>query len=356
VKQSIKYCFLCFLLSRLIVLGVAYATFYSFDTPPAPPGYAETQGPLDRKPLNVLFFYDSVHYLTIVNEGYGLFQTAWFPLYPLLIRLTGGTAASAVAVSNIMFFLGLLAVFKLGGRKAVLLTSVSPIGIVFSAAYSESLFFCICSWFFVFLKEQKYLYAGTLAGLGAMCRSPGWVLIAVLAFSIFDRYKIKDKVVSLGVGGLIGLLFPAFLLAVFKDVQVFTIVNNALFSRVLMPFWWGTVQDISRLFTGQFYPALITVVVLNLSGWLWIFASFFAPRLRLSGILYALMVLSFPITRMDYVHATFGLLRYACVWPGAYLGLEQMLRTKTGYYLFIIASSALAVFVSFLVAQKAFIF
>jgi hypothetical protein len=112
VKQSIKYCFLCFLLSRLIVLGVAYATFYSFDTPPAPPGYAETQGPLDRKPLNVLFFYDSVHYLTIVNEGYGLFQTAWFPLYPLLIRLTGGTAASAVAVSNIMFFLGLLAVME----------------------------------------------------------------------------------------------------------------------------------------------------------------------------------------------------------------------------------------------------
>jgi hypothetical protein len=71
---------------------------------------------------------------------------------------------------------------------------------------------------------------------------------------------------------------------------------------------------------------------------------------------YALMILSFPITRMDYVHATFGLLRYACVWPGAYLGLEQMLRTRTGYYIFIIASSALAVFVSFLVAQKAFIF
>jgi hypothetical protein len=146
LKKRLFFCLACFLLSRLLVLGVAYTTFYSFSEPPAPSWYADAkQGrPLDRKSLNALYFYDATHYMKIADQGYTLPETPWYPLYPLLIRVFGGTPAAAVALSNILFLVGLLALYRLGGKKAVVLACVSPIAIVFSAIYSESLFFLHC--------------------------------------------------------------------------------------------------------------------------------------------------------------------------------------------------------------------
>lgn len=357
MKRALLFCLICFLLSRIMVLGVSYATFYSYKTPPAPPGYAETQGPLNRRPLNVLFFYDSVHYLTIADHGYNsLMETAWYPLYPFLIKITGGTAASAVALSNIFFFLGLLALYHLGGKKAVLLGSASPIGIVFSAAYSESLFFALVAWFFVAFKEKKINTAGILAGISVLCRSPGWALAGVLGFQVICGKRKLETSKSFIVAILIGMMFPVYLYCKYKNINVVTFVDYTIFSRKLMPFWWGTVHDVSKLITGSFYPGMIYVVILNLFGWLWIMASLIEPDFLIAGIIYSLFVLSFPITNPNYVHATFSLLRYACVWPASYLGLSKILKTRITFIISMIGFSAIAVAVSVLVACKAFIF
>lgn len=355
-KDVIAFCLACFLLSRLVILGVAYITFYSFDEPPAPPGYAQTQGPLDRRPLNVLFFYDSVHYLNIAREGYTLYRTAWYPLYPLMIKALGGTAASAVAVSNLSFFIGLLALYRLGGRKAVVLASVSPIAIVFSAAYSESLFFAIASWFLVFMKQERFHWAGVLAGLGALCRPPGWALTGTVALNLFNRQKFKYRIWSFALACLVALAFPLYLYIFFQDITLCTKVNNLVFSRYLKPFWWGTVRDLSRMWAGSFYPALFSVVCLNLSGWLWVATSLMLPEYFVPGLIYALIILSFPITDENYVHATFGLLRMACAWPVSYLGLAGICKSRSGYVMIAGSSLLFALLIAYLVALKDFIF
>ncbi|MBC7105374.1 MAG: hypothetical protein H5T97_05510 [Firmicutes bacterium] len=133
--KALRFCLLWFLVSRAAFLVPAYAVFYSFPEPPAPPGYAaEFQGPLDRRPLNVLFYYDAVHYLRIACQGYSREETPWYPLYPLAVKAFGGTAASAVAVSNAAFFVGLLGLQRAAGKRAVALACASPIGRVFSSA------------------------------------------------------------------------------------------------------------------------------------------------------------------------------------------------------------------------------
>lgn len=354
LKKCVSFCFLCFLLSRLLVLGPAYAVFYAHADPPAPPGYAETQGPLDRKPLNVLYFYDAVHYMRVAREGYTLKETPWYPLYPLLIRLSGGTAASAVAVSNLCFFLGLLALYRLGGEKPVLFACASPIGIVFSSAYSESLFFCIAAWFLVCLEEERLMPAGVLAGLGALSRPPGWVLVGALGIELLRKKRLSAR--SLVPAAVIGSVYPLYQYFSFGNPFANSRVSEAVFSRHLMLPWWGTLRDLLDLVSGAAGSGLIPIVLLNLVGWVWLAGGMAAGGFSVPGVLYSLFVLSFPITRPGYVHATHGLLRYACAWPGAYLGLAQVCRSKTGTVLVVSLSAVIAVLVSCAVACKIFLF
>lgn len=355
-SAPLLFCLLAFLVSRLVVLGAAYAVFYSAPEPPAPPGYRETQGPLDRRPLNVLFFYDAVHYLRIAREGYTLPETPWYPLYPMLVKAGGGTAASAVGISNFCFFLGLLALFRLGGRRAVVLACASPIGIVFSAAYSESLFFCLAAWFLLFCREGKELYAGLLAGLAALSRSPGWCLAGGLCHLLLvKRPPRKEWTVALALALAVGVSFPLFLYIKFGSLNINAVISGLVFSRCFRFFWWGTLRDLSGILTGIYPAGMDPFVLISLSGWIWLVCSLAYREGFVPGILYALFVLSFPITNPGYVHATHGLLRYACAWPGAYLGMGRLC-TGRRWLLLVFASWLYALLIAVLVAQKAFIF
>lgn len=355
LKRHITFCLICYLFSRLFVLGLAYAVIYAHANPPAPPGYAETQGPLDRRPLNVLYFYDAVHYMKIARKGYSLSETPWYPLYPLLIRLFGSTAASAVAVSNICFFLGLIALYRLGGRKAVLFACASPIGIVFSAAYSESLFFCIAAWFLVFLKDERMMPAGVLAGLGALSRPSGWALVGALALRVLRKRRFTE-LPAVAPAAVLGALYPLYQFLLLGNPLANSRVAGAVFSRRLMFPWWGTLRNLSALISGTANPGIIPVILLNLLGWIWLAAGMAAVGFNMPGVIYSLFVLSFPVMKPGYVHATFGMLRYACAWPGSYLGLAEACRTRKGTALAIAASVVYAMFVSYLVACKSFVF
>jgi len=150
-----------FLISRLVVLGMAYGVFYFSmiygPLPPAPPNYVSTgQGDLNWRPLNVLYYYDAVHYMDIAENGYGKWWlTCWFPLYPLAVRAFGGTVASAVIVSNLSLLAALFAIHRLGGKTALWLAAFSPVSIVFSSAYSESLFLALTVWGMVAAERGK---------------------------------------------------------------------------------------------------------------------------------------------------------------------------------------------------------
>ncbi|MDN5344151.1 MAG: hypothetical protein PWQ18_262 [Clostridia bacterium] len=240
MKKALCFCLVCFLLSRAIVLGSACLTFYSFDKPPAPPGYVESgQGPLDEKPLNVLYFYDATHYMKIAQEGYTLAETPWFPLYPLPIKLFGGTPAAGVLLSNLLFFIGLVGLYKLAEAKGVLLASVSTIGLVFSAIHSESLFFCLAAWFIVALAAGKKEWAGILAGLAALSRPPGWALAAYLAVAAVGELvrggtgkRFKSVLAPPVIAGVIGLAYPVFLLCHYGLADILAVRREA---RTFMP-------------------------------------------------------------------------------------------------------------------------
>lgn len=299
--------------------------------------------------------------MTIAQEGYSLAGTPWYPLYPVLIKATGATDISAILLSNLCFFIGLIGLYRLGGKKAVILASVSPIAIVFSAAYSESLFFCLVTWFFVCREEKKTEIASYLAGLATLSRPTGLVLLLFLMYDVYRNWglvKIRGFLSGLWKiknAFILGSLYPIFLWFTFNDPISFSTINSEFFSRMFMPFFWGTVQDMGRVLMGEGKPWL-EIILLNLAGWIWILFSLKDKNYLFPSLIYGLLILSFPITNPNYAPATHGLLRYAAAWPISYLGMAKSFDSKYWLMGMMILLIPLSWYCSILISQKLFIF
>ncbi|MEW5932316.1 MAG: hypothetical protein AB1816_01835 [Bacillota bacterium] len=339
-----------FLLGRVLFLLPAYAWWYSFRLRglpvPAPPGYVETgQGWLGWDPLNLLVFYDSVHYLSIAAHGYTHpVLCCWFPLYPLAVRVLGAGALAAVLVSNAALFFAVLAARRLGGRTAMWAMALNPVGLLTSAVYSESLFLALTSWAMVWAEEKKPLRAAVAAGLAALTRPVGWAVLAGLAASLVWRREWRSGAVVACLGGVLGVLYPVFLWTRFGDPLLFAHANARYFGRSVEWPLAGVLRDLAA-WNGMGVSEKL-LVGLNLVGgtcllWLAVSAK---PWV---GAAYALLVLGAGVNRSGYVPATHGLLRYAA-------GCFPWCLGTTGRMLPYLA--VMGMVVSLLLAGKLFIF
>jgi hypothetical protein len=139
--------------------------------------------------------WDSWWYLTIARHGYDhqLMRTAFFPLYPMIVRGLGLIVRSdliaGVIVSLVSFAVALVLLYRLASlelrsasraRLAVMLIAFCPVAFFFSAVYSESLFLALSLGAVLQARMGRWATAGLLGALGAAERNSGVVLAVPL--------------------------------------------------------------------------------------------------------------------------------------------------------------------------------
>lgn len=200
------------LISRLLVLGAGVLAVLVF-------GLSGREADFDPGALTAPFGHggdllaapfarwDSVWYLAIADGGYGGgAREAFFPLYPLLVRLAGGPTGSALVggalVSTACFGVALVLLHRLVAldhdpavaRNALLVTALSPMAFFFSAVYSESLFLMLSVGAFYAARRERWAWAGALGGLAATTRSAGVLLLIPLAMiHLWDGGRISAR-------------------------------------------------------------------------------------------------------------------------------------------------------------------
>lgn len=162
------------------------------------PGLTHPFGGLAETILSPLAHWDAVWYLSIAWNGYGATgaDAAFFPLYPLLVFLAGGAAASPgallaasyavslAAFAGALYLFHRLAELELGrsfARPAVLMLAFFPASLFFGAPYSESLFLLVSVGAFYAACSGRFAWAGALAAAASATRSAGIVLLLPLA-------------------------------------------------------------------------------------------------------------------------------------------------------------------------------
>ena len=185
------------LASRLFILVVGYLARSNLHILHPHPMIRPAPSDLYRGPIGVLLNgwanMDGGWYLSIAHHGYAhRYSEAFFPLYPMLVRLFAGTGVgyvpAAIAVSVICFVAAAMLLFRLttdalGGRVAlwtVVFLSIAPTSFFFQAVYTESLFLLLSVALFFFAQRRQWLAAGLMGLLATLTRSAGVVLVVPL--------------------------------------------------------------------------------------------------------------------------------------------------------------------------------
>lgn len=140
--------------------------------------------------------FDGEHYLSIAQHGYGEGEQAFFPLYPLLMRLLVWPLRGdlfwlnigGLVISHLSFLLALFGLWKLLSldfkrgvvELALILLLVFPTSFYFGSVYTESLFFALVVWSFYAARRGWWLWAGILGGLASSTRFVGILLLPAL--------------------------------------------------------------------------------------------------------------------------------------------------------------------------------
>jgi hypothetical protein len=190
-----------FLLSRAVVwlAGVAGAVLFGveqgndarFDpeerTSPFGSPWDELVAPAAR--------WDAVWFLRIAEDGYAPDpnRTAFFPLFPLLVRLGGWVVGSPLVAGILVSLAALLGALVLLHRLvaldfgrdvaalSVLLVAVFPGAVWLSSVYSEALFLLLSVGAVYAARLDRWELAGIAGFLAATTRSAGIVLVVPLA-------------------------------------------------------------------------------------------------------------------------------------------------------------------------------
>jgi hypothetical protein len=147
--------------------------------------------------------YDTGYFEKIAWEGYkpvagGRSNLAYFPVYPMLIRLAGSLFGRhhaiyymcAVGVAWACFVLAMIALYSLArldlrpaaAQRAVLLTAIFPFAFFFGVAYSESTFLLFTVLAFYLFRTRRWLLGGMCGGLATATRVPGIFMLPALAW------------------------------------------------------------------------------------------------------------------------------------------------------------------------------
>ncbi|MFD9468120.1 hypothetical protein [Streptomyces goshikiensis] len=164
-----------------------------------------------KSPVKVLGgSWDSVWYLHIAAHGYGRTQMwpvtgsvqsdyAFFPLYPYLVGLAGGTPAAALLVAWTAAALAAVGVHKVGerllgprgGLLLVALWAVLPHSVVLTLGYTEALLTALAAWSLYAVLTGRWLWAAGLAILAGLTRPTGIAVAAAVSVTAFHEVLLR---------------------------------------------------------------------------------------------------------------------------------------------------------------------
>ena len=277
-----------FIATRLLLVA---ATFIGYILFPVPPHVYPVQ-PVDMIGLLTSWnHWDAVHYTQIAQFGYqNIFDTAFFPLLPLLIKggalLIGnqgyiaiGMILSNLALLGALFVLYQIATDMLGeqvGRRTILYLCIFPTAFFFFAPYNESLFLLLTASAFLAMRRQKWWLAGALGLFAALTRSAGLLLVFPYLYELWVArkgmaddeqsafHKIWQSLPRLLPVALIPLgtlIYAFYCWKVFHDPLAFSTVQSHWDRQLTVP-GVGIVHALGELFFIQPFGSFFEVHIL----------------------------------------------------------------------------------------------
>ena len=238
---------------------------------------------------------DGPHYLFIAENGYvsdgnNVNNIVFYPLYPLLTRLLsillgGRTALAGMILSQVCYGLSAVVMAKLAERTcdhpgyAMASYMLYPFGFFCLGVFTEGLFLLLSLLGLYLIRERKWLWAGLVSFLCALCRTQGVLLLLPGIYMVWRQYREegrKWKYLSV-LGSVLGF---------FVYLCINKIVCGEFFAyqyyESIAP-WWQTPQWLGATIAQQWAMGLEHPDLANWIYWPQLFLYFIAAALLLAG-------------------------------------------------------------------------
>jgi hypothetical protein len=145
--------------------------------------------------------WDGVWYIKIATGGYadGDGSTAFFPLFPMLLRyvgviLRGNLLITGIVISLLCYAGCVWLLYRLVradfdesiASRAVVYLAIGPLSFFLQAVYTESLFLLLTLACFVFAREGRWRLAGVMGLLATLTRSTGVLLLIPMVYYYYQ--------------------------------------------------------------------------------------------------------------------------------------------------------------------------
>jgi hypothetical protein len=255
-------------LSRLLYLGVGITTPLLLDA--APTTYLhQLAEPAGQALRDLLIHGDSVWYHGIVQDGYTVMpfdaseqrNWAFFPLYPFLTILAGGSHLSGILVANLALVAAsrlLMAEVRSGwggiaARWVVLFLLYQPFSGMFSSYRPESILLLAAVGAWVAARRGQWWVAWLCVAAATMTRSQG-ILVTVLLLDPLIAQRSLWRARALPI--VVGAAFPLLALGAFSGYLASITGEPLAWARILQA-WGRTSPDPLRLLQ-TFWPRMWT--------------------------------------------------------------------------------------------------
>lgn len=228
------------------------------------PGYlVPAAGYWSQSLLGVWAHWDGYWYLSIATLGYAgrSVSTAFFPLYPMLVRLMGGQALSGIFLSLVCFAAGTYLLFLLARRElgqevawySVLAIVFFPSSFYFNAVYPEALVLLLSTASLYLLSLRRYGWAALAAAIASAASVDGLLLGLPILITLWQERRPWRDWASLLLVPLGLFAYMGYLLVGFGNPLTFQSVQQH-WGRAFAPPWitiWLAIRDFAQ-HVGQF--------------------------------------------------------------------------------------------------------
>jgi Gpi18-like mannosyltransferase len=320
--------------------------------------------------MRQFYHWDSPHYIDIAknwygNEGEQRLLIVFFPLYPVLIRLTTFNLEyinlSALVVSNVSSIFAAVYLFKLAkidfnddvAKKAILYLSIFPTAYFLSAIYTEGLFLALVIASVYCARVEKWFLAGFLSLFAAVTRTAGLLLLPTLVVEYLHQKEWKPKRVDAN------LFWPCLVLVgflIYLGINYQVTGNFFTFVEIERTQWYqyiNPLQGLDRAWQWAFsatFPDNITVgsaqIIFAIFGLLIVITSFLL-RFRLSYNVYMLLTWMLSVSTAWWI----SIPRYVLAMFPMFILLGLLARKRTLNYAIVAVFTAALCFFTMLFAR-----
>ena len=329
--QTVSFPLVVYLAWRLIILAfqIFLQPFYKITS--------DSQTIYQRLYLSWVTYWDTGHYISIAQIGYNYPQQAFFPLWPLTIKLVSSVGIPPFMATFLLsfifglstfvlfYFLATIVIGRSPAKYALILFASFPSTMFLHAGYTEGLFLSLTLLSFLMLEKKLFLLSVIFAGLTTMTRLAGIGITG--AYLILKQIAFKKIVyMFISVSGL--LFYVLFLQLIFGngllfiDVQkswceaqgrcqyIFPLIPILNYGRLILIGW--IKPSLSSAFLDWFFATLFLIMLVPLF-----------KRLGSRYFVYSLIVLILPL-----FSSTIGMVRYVLVAFPVFFVTPLIIRSK----------------------------